>query len=272
MKKFFACLVPVLAIVILTTPLLSGFAADDVLARLGISADSARDSIWQSISNGFFYYPSSPAYKLIPPSERAALVTVIGSFVRDFTESAEFESLYAKYREDQKPEPPEPPSSSNEMKNSMKAELEKSIQETEANIATLPAELQATMQEVVATMRQQLKEIDEPDSPFNDPAMDEAQKEMHEQALVAHQQQLVEWEKEYPVDSRSLIRTRLEEFLRESQGVDFLAEVKQNEYGRTVFVNPAYEQKPANWKLCFRAGKETVEAARTFAQSWLRDL
>jgi hypothetical protein len=33
-----------------------------------------------------------------------------------------------------------------------------------------------------------------------------------------------------------------------------------------------YENKPVEWKLCYRAGKETVEAARAVASQWLGGL
>jgi hypothetical protein len=38
------------------------------------------------------------------------------------------------------------------------------------------------------------------------------------------------------------------------------------------FANEDYEGKPAEWKICFRAGKEATEAARAFARSWLTEL
>jgi hypothetical protein len=38
------------------------------------------------------------------------------------------------------------------------------------------------------------------------------------------------------------------------------------------FVNQAYERKDGNWKLCYRAGRETVAAVRSAAQAWLKEL
>jgi len=38
------------------------------------------------------------------------------------------------------------------------------------------------------------------------------------------------------------------------------------------FADPKYEAKSGGWKLCYRAGKESVEAARAFAQTWLKGL
>jgi len=39
-----------------------------------------------------------------------------------------------------------------------------------------------------------------------------------------------------------------------------------------VFAAEAFEAKPAEWKMCFRAGKPATDAARAFAQKWLNDL
>ena len=41
---------------------------------------------------------------------------------------------------------------------------------------------------------------------------------------------------------------------------------------RQAFENAAYEQKPSQWKMCFRAGKEATGAARATAQAWLKEL
>lgn len=40
----------------------------------------------------------------------------------------------------------------------------------------------------------------------------------------------------------------------------------------SCFADPAYERKSPEWKRCYRAGKQPVDAARTFATTWLRQL
>lgn len=69
-----------------------------------------------------------------------------------------------------------------------------------------------------------------------------------------------------------MLKRTLSQFLDASKDVDFSAAVVTTGKGARVFANPAYESKPSNWKLCFRAGRETVEAARSFAQQWLNEL
>jgi hypothetical protein len=74
-------------------------------------------------------------------------------------------------------------------------------------------------------------------------------------------------EKIYPSDPDVLIKKRLEDFLSLSATVDFDAEVLN---GR--FLKREYEAKSAQWKMCYRAGKEVVDAARTEARNWLKEM
>lgn len=74
-------------------------------------------------------------------------------------------------------------------------------------------------------------------------------------------------EKIYPSDPTDMVKQRLQDFLRVSKTVDFDAEVSN---GR--FTKKEYESKSAQWKMCYRAGKEVVEAAREEAKQWLAEL
>jgi hypothetical protein len=68
-----------------------------------------------------------------------------------------------------------------------------------------------------------------------------------------------------------LIAKRLREFLAVSADVDFAAKLTSKN-GKMIFENPSYEQKPGQWKMCFRAGKDATAAARAAAQAWLKEL
>ena len=75
-------------------------------------------------------------------------------------------------------------------------------------------------------------------------------------------------EKQYPSDPDELIKKRLTDFLAISATVDFDEKLTD----ARMFVNPDYEKKSGQWKMCYRAGKEVVEAARAEAQKWLDEL
>ena len=74
-------------------------------------------------------------------------------------------------------------------------------------------------------------------------------------------------EKKYPSDPMDLIKQRLTDFLEVSADVDFDAELVDRR-----FKNPEYEKKDAYWKMCYRAGREVVAAAREEAKKWLDEL
>jgi len=67
------------------------------------------------------------------------------------------------------------------------------------------------------------------------------------------------------------LKKRLEAFLASTADVDFAATTRSGG-GMRYFEKPEYESKPSEWKMCFRAGKETTEALRAFARGWLEEL
>jgi hypothetical protein len=98
-----------------------------------------------------------------------------------------------------------------------------------------------------------------------------AAKQQREEDMKGHQAALKKWETDYPKDPNVLVARRLKEFLALSASVDFQAETVKK--GRMVkFVKPAYEEKSEDWKMCYRAGKEAVDAARAAATEWLKEL
>lgn len=246
--------------------------AEDSLRQVGVGADSARNYIFNSITSGELSYPASKALKQIPPEVRAGIVAGLGTFARAYLESAAFAEEYRKFRESRKPEPPEPQTTVDQDRQRFKEELTRSIQQAEESLKTTPAEYREGIEQTIAFLREQLKAVDDPDNPMFSSEMQQFKQEAAQAARREHEQRLAQWEREYPADPKAMVRSRLEQFLRESEGVDYAARLKTAADGKLVFENPAYERKPANWKLCYRAGKETVEAAREFARNWLDEL
>jgi hypothetical protein len=82
---------------------------------------------------------------------------------------------------------------------------------------------------------------------------------------------VAKWKQEYPDDPKPLIARRLREFMQLSADVDFNATLKTQD-GLSTFENPAYQAKPSQWKMCFRAGREATTAARAAVQAWLTEL
>ena len=272
MKKF----IFVFAILLVVAGFYAGHILDDraksLLQTLKLSEDNAKNTIFSDISSNSFYVPGIRELKSIALNDRAAQVDVIGKYVKDFTSSDDFKKRYNEYRESRKPSPPEKPKSSAELKAEYKADLQKSITEMKTNKSSAPADQQAMYDETIKMLEDQLKEIDNPDNPMFSPQMDEYSKMAYEQQMDQHKKDVAEWEAKYPVNNpKPLIKTWLESFLEQTKDVDFSAQTAIDK-NRTLFVKQEYERMNSMWKLCYRAGKETTEAGRKFAQSWLGEL
>ncbi|MBP1683186.1 MAG: hypothetical protein H6Q27_750 [Ignavibacteriaceae bacterium] len=272
MKKF----IFVFAILLVVAGFYAGHILDDraksLLQTLKLSEDNAKNTIFSDISSNSFYVPGIRELKSIALNDRAAQVDVIGKYVKDFTSSDDFKKRYNEYRESRKPSPPEKPKSSAELKAEYKADLQKSITEMKTNKSSAPADQQAMYDETIKMLEDQLKEIDNPDNPMFSPQMDEYSKMAYEQQMDQHKKDVAEWEAKYPVNNpKPLIKTWLESFLEQTKDVDFSAQTAIDK-NRTLFVKQEYERMNSMWKLCYRAGKETTEAGRKFAQSWLSEI
>ena len=57
-----------------------------------------------------------------------------------------------------------------------------------------------------------------------------------------------------------------------SQGIAFDAKLVPGRSGKMMFADPQYKAKSSEWKLCHRAGRASVAAARAFATQWLRQI
>jgi len=244
----------------------------DALKMLGIPEPLAKDCVWSSFSGGYLSYPHAGDLKKTLKNERTKLVRQIGEFAKAYVSSDDFLKKYLEYREGKKPSPPEPPKLSAELRTTQKEELTKSIQQTEESLKSTPPEQQPAIKEVVEMMKDQLKSLDDPNNPMFTKEMDEMIKQSYAAQTEQHKQDVAEWEKNYPKTPERMVQKWLEDFLAASKGVDFSATVVDNDQGKKVFANQAYESKSSNWKLCYRAGKETVEAGRTFASTWLQEL
>jgi hypothetical protein len=246
--------------------------ASDVLKQLGVPDEIAKDAIWSSFSGGYFYFPHKPQLAQTPKGERAAIVQKIGAYAKSYSQTGDFAKKYQRYREQQKPQPPERPKTMEESRKAQKEEMQKSIRETEQNLKSIPADQQSAIKELIGTMKEQLKSLDDPSNPMFSKEIEDAQKQAYEAEMIEHRNRLTQWEKDYPTNSTPMITRWLTDFLEVSRDVDFNAKLVTGEHSVKAFAKPEYETKSPNWKLCFRAGKETVEAGRAFAQQWLNEL
>jgi hypothetical protein len=206
-------------------------------------------------------------FKSATAEGRVTIVKAVIGFARTYSTSADFAKRYAAYREDQKPGVPEAAQSGDQMRAAQRKGMEEAIAGAQKAAAAMPS-MKKDMDELIAALKKQLAEIGA-DKDAN-AAMDDMMKNAGAMQADEHKRALADWAKEYPADPKRMIALRLKQFLDESATVDFAATTAPSKDKLQKFVNAAYEQKPANWKLMYRAGKPAVDAARSLAQEWLK--
>lgn len=248
-------------------------AANGFLKLIGITDKDAQYHVSSSLEGGYLSIPNSTLLKKTAVAERAALMRQIGEYAKAYTRSEGFKRWYeAEVRQRNKPTPPDPPVPMEQQKKEQRESLQKSISEMEANLKTMPADMRAQMKPVVESVQEQLKMVDDPNNYMYSKDMERMHLQNYTSQMASHRAELAEWEKQYPPSPDLLVKQRLKEFLEASRDVDYAATLVPGRNGKMVFARNDYEGKPHDWKLCYRAGKEPVEAARLFATEWLAEL
>ena len=246
--------------------------AYDFLQTLGISKEEASDYVWYSFQDGNFNYPYSDDYKSLSTATRVSLVKEIGEFAKVYSRTDDFKKRYSDYRLTRKPAEPEAPQTTQEMKDQYKKDLQENIAEMEKNIENASGEVRTALQTALKTMKDQLVQIDDPNNPMFSQEVETARQQYYEGQKQQYEEELSQWKVNFPEDPVKMIKDRLNYFLQVSSTVDFNARISKNQYGTYVFDNPDYESKPSEWKMIYRAGRESTDAARQFAQGWLKEL
>jgi hypothetical protein len=241
--------------------------AQNGLSGLGVNEVEARREIVYALEQGRVnVYPARAAFKAAAPSARAALVTAAMTWAKAYTESPAFRADYEKQRAQAAPKPLNGKSADQELAK-QRAERNKGIEEAKKNLAKMPPEVRAQMEAAIKQMEAMGAQQDAV------PQMAAMMRQGAEAQVADEKRQYDEavarYQKRYPAEPRLMVAQRLREFLTVSQDVDFSAKLVPAG-GKQRFANPDYEVKSSEWKLCYRAGKEAVDAARAFATTWLR--
>jgi len=273
MKKIIF-IIPLLVIVLGFT---AGRIIDDKLANLlqqfNIKDDAAKQSVFYAVSGPSFYIPNVKVLKALTVNDRVTMIESIGKNIKEYVTSKEFIENYNQLREDRKPTPPDEPKYSAQLKEEQRTSLENSIAETEKSKSQMAKDQQAMFDDILKMYKQQLAEIDDPEKTMFKPEMDEYIKQGYDMQMADYKNKVSEWENEYPVNNpEPMIKNWINTFLDKSSDVNFDAKLEKDKYGKMKFVDQKYESKDSQWKLYYRAGKESVTAARTFAQNWSKEL
>lgn len=241
----------------------------DALAQLGITPLAARVAVNTVLSSGL-NNPGLPtkAFKLVTAAARGELATAGMGWLKTYAASPEFATQYAQVRDSHKPAPPQFGGTPEDKIKKADLQQKQQAEESRKAIASLPAEQRAQIEEAMTAAQAMLEQMNTPE--MRTTRLDAITAERADRTRQ-HAEALATWARDYPERPAPLIAKRLREFLDVSAGVDFAAKLTPRN-GKMVFENEAYEQQPAQWKMCYRAGKEATAAARAAAQAWLKEL
>jgi flagellar biosynthesis GTPase FlhF len=225
------------------------------------------DAVWYG---NLPVYPSAKLYYAGSTAARVAFVKAFLNTARMYSESAAFKEEYAKRRAEARPHAPAAKGSADRQLSDAQAAQRKQLEDLKAQVSKMSPEMQQQMQPTIKMLEEQLKQQ------ASDPSQQALMKQMYEAQAKGeqedYQKSLAKWSADYPEQPGVLIAKRLKNFLALTSDMDFSAKLESAGAGRMRFANPAYEAKSAEWKLCYRAGREPVAAARAVAEDWLHQL
>jgi hypothetical protein len=241
----------------------------DVLSRLGITPQAAKQAI-DSVINSGVYNPALPAsaFRLMPAATRGEVAAAGVAWLRAYTASPEFKEHYAEIREAHQPERPQVVGTPDEAVKRADEEQQRQAEESKKALASLPPDQRALIEQAMKAAQSMTAQLNTPEMRAMRAAAIKAERA---DRTRQYEQELATWKRDFPESAAPVIAKRLREFLAASADVDFAAKLTFRT-GKMVFENQAYEQKPGQWKMCYRAGKEATTAARTAAQAWLKEL
>lgn len=239
------------------------FAAPDI-SKYGYLDAAVKDAVLLgALSSDLPLVSATPAVKALPKTARAAAALALASFVKTWVMSGEFRSAYAARVKDLRPQAPAPKRTRAQLIKNKRAEMERSIDEMLSASAGLPKDAQ----EAAKLAAKELRSASE--AQWKDGSvLDLEEDERFNQEKAAYTQNLAD----VPDDVHAAIKRTLTLFLERTRDIDYSAQLKTGEGGKSVFANEDYEAKGREWKMGFRAGREATEAARAFVAGWLKEL
>lgn len=246
-------------------------AAQSVTSQLGITDGRAKEAVFDSFMAGAVSLAGkAEVFTAAAPPARVAMVNAASTLARAFVESDEFKRRYADHREANGPEPLPEEQTAEQVLAKQRAGFEQQVEALRKQFVAdaITPEQKATLEEGFEAMRARFTEMEKGPQRAE---LDTLLKTQRAQQVSTHAAAMKEFDARYPADPRALVAMRLRAFLDTTRDLDFTAALTAQ--GKTQkFADPALEAKPADWKMCFRAGKPATDAARDFARKWLADL
>ena len=251
--------------------------AQSPLSPFGVSEATVRTQLLASVS-GNSGQPSNQllsfiqeGYQRIPVSMRAAATTAAFTWAKNYVNSPAFNTAYAQYRNERKP------AGGAVSTDSVEVEAQKEIASLIAELEEIKKGVSDTL--APATRAEAIKNIDDQIARYRDPEMLRGMRlsvELRRAGTSAdNSTAATEFAENWPADPKVYVKRQLERFMTVTANVDYsLAAIwVKNPAGKTVgFLSPGLEDMSWETMYSIWAGKEAVDAARTFVSAWLKEL
>jgi hypothetical protein len=242
-----------------------------VLRTFAVTEGDAYDAVLSTLGGGSITLVGQRrVFTAAPPEARAALAREAIAFLRTLTGSAEFGQRYAAYRASQRPAPPALPRTGDEARAEQQRQIALAVKQAQDRAASLPPDARNRLEAEIEVMRRQVDELHA--DPEYRAAVDAAVREAAAAADREHSERLRAFDERLPASARVVIARHLQRFLEVCANVAYDARLREDADGARRFIDPALESQSPEWKLCYRAGKPAVDAARTAAAEWLKVL
>jgi hypothetical protein len=242
--------------------------AVDTISDLGITLNRAKEAVFDSFITGSISLAGkADVFKAASPQLRAGMVTAVATLGRAFIESTDFAKRYADHREANGPDPLPAEQTADQIYTKQRKDWEEQVAGIRAQFSEITPAQQKTLEEGFDEMRARFDAMEKEGRAD----LEQTLKTQRAAVVRSREAAMAEFERVIPADPRVLVASRLRRFLDLSRDIDYSARLVERDK-KTRFADPAFESKPADWKLCFRAGKAATDTARAFAQKWLSDL
>jgi hypothetical protein len=199
------------------------------------------------LSSGSLRIPAYHSLRAVATGDRAAIATETVQYLKAYCASQDFRDAYQAERERYRPQEQAPTDPA--LLAQQKSIINEAIKQYEELAKSMTGTAKKEMEKAIATYRDELRKIENPNA-----------------------EALKKWEAEYPARPDGKIRARLQEFLALTADVDFGAKLYKGSSGKMYFEKTEYQNKSAEWKMCYRAGEAATAAVRRAASQWLATL
>lgn len=252
------------ALIVLGTTAFTAY--KNILDQLRIAEADAKEYIFGNFKEGNLAIPYSTAIKALATGQRAAAVKELGDYIRKYVNSPEFAQAYQEARNAAKPQ--DPADKATKLKEKIKG-LEHDVESTKADMKGQTGDMKKLYEATLKMQQDMLTALKDPKHPNHKmylQDLDDADEDGEQ-----HKQAVKDFQTYWPATVKDLTKLRLKEFLAFTADIDFNAKMIEKN-GRKQFEDPKLEAKDGTWKRCYRSGKETITAARAYAQQWLKEL